>query len=125
MRKFVIGGKLAILPPGGSPVGMYTHPICHQRALLIIPVQAHGRTRLSPPDYSVPLGPIESLGGTGPTFEVLGGTRAFQAHLDPRLHSQDWSGGGGEVGGSAWGWGSAATGQDVHQVISRCDHDLS
>ena len=98
MRKFVIGGKLAILPPGGSPVGMYTHPICHQRALLIIQVQAHGRTRLSPSDYSVPLGPIESLGGTGPTFEVLGGTRAFQAHLDPRLHSQDWWGGGGARG---------------------------
>ena len=29
------------------------------------------------------------------------------------------------VGVAEWGWGSAATGQDVHQVISRCDHDLS
>ena len=46
IQKFVIGGKLVILPPGGSPVGIYTQPICRQSALLIIHVQAHGRTRL-------------------------------------------------------------------------------
>ena len=26
MQKFVIDGKLVILPPGGSPVGIYTQP---------------------------------------------------------------------------------------------------
>ena len=82
-----------ILPPGGSPVGIYTQPsICRHSALLIIHVQARGRTCLSLsgliPSQS------ESLGG--------GGGGAFQAHLDPRLHSQDWSGvGAGGSGGGA------------------------
>ena len=34
----VEGGKLVILPPGGSPVGIYTQPICRQSALLTIHV---------------------------------------------------------------------------------------
>ena len=44
----------------------------------------------------------ESLGGggrTGPTFDGLRGTWfAFPAHLDPRLHRQDWGGGWGVNG---------------------------
>ena len=64
MRKFVIGGKLIILPPGGSPVGIYTQPfICRQSALLIV--------RLIPSQS-------ESLGGGGGGVqdppEGLGGT---------------------------------------------------